>query len=46
MDHGWYDLIVSVTADTTFQYQLAGHVETGKDSYSDPALGGVVTLKG
>jgi len=43
--HGWYDLIVTVTGDPTFKYQLAGHVETGKDSYSDPALGGLVTLK-
>ena len=26
--------------------ELAGHVETGQDSFSDPALGGLVTLKG
>jgi len=44
--HGWYDLIVTVTGDTTFRYQLAGHVETGRDSYTDPALGGLVTLQG
>jgi phospholipase C len=44
--HGWYDLIVTVAGDPTFKYRLAGHVETGKDSYSDPALGGLVTLKG
>ena len=44
--HGWYDLIVTVAGDTTFKYRLAGHVETGKDSFSDPALGGLVTLKG
>ena len=44
--HGWYDLIVTVAGDPTFQYRLAGHVETGKDSISDPALGGLVTLKG
>jgi len=44
--YGWYDLIVSVTEDPTFQYRLAGHVETGSDSFSDPALGGLVTLKG
>ena len=43
---GWYDLIVTVVGDPTFQYRLAGHVETGKDSISDPALGGVVSLKG
>jgi phospholipase C len=43
---GWYDLIVTVAADPTFKYRLAGHVETGKDSFSDPALGGLLTLKG
>ena len=44
--HGWYDLIVTVAGDSTFEYRLAGHVESGKDSFSDPALGGLVTLKG
>ena len=44
--HGWYDLIVTVAEDSTFNYRLAGHVETGKDSFTDPALGGLVTLKG
>jgi phospholipase C len=44
--HGWYDLIVTVAGDPTFNYRLAGHVETGEDSFSDPALGGLVTLKG
>ena len=41
---GWYDLIVQVSGHANFKYQLAGHVETGKDSISDPALGGLVTL--
>ncbi len=44
--HGWYDLIITVDGDSTFKYRIAGHVETGKDSFSDPALGGLVTLKG
>jgi phospholipase C len=44
--HGWYDLIITVAGDPTFKYRLAGHVETGKDSFSDPALGGLVMLKG
>ena len=43
--HGWYDLIITVEGDPTFKYQLAGHVETGRDSFSDPALGGLVSLK-
>ena len=41
---GWYDLIVKVSGHSRFKYQLAGHVETGKDSISDPALGGLVAL--
>jgi len=44
--HGWYDLIVTVAGDPTFKYRIAGHVETGEDSFSDPALGGLFTLKG
>jgi phospholipase C len=40
--HGWYDLIIRITGDDAFEYRLAGHVETGRDSMSDPALGGLV----
>jgi phospholipase C len=43
--YGWYDWIITVNGDPTFEYRLAGHVETRKDSVSDPALGGL-TLKG
>jgi phospholipase C len=43
---GWYDLIITVAGDPTFKYRLAGHVETGNESMSDPALGGLVRLKG
>jgi phospholipase C len=43
--HGWYDLIITVASDPAFNYELAGHVETGEDSFSDPAMGGLVTLK-
>ena len=43
---GWYDLIVTAPVDPTFKYRLAGHVENGQDSFSDPALGGLVALKG
>jgi phospholipase C len=43
--HGWYDLIVTVVGDPSFNYRLAGHVETGTESFSDPALGGLVTLQ-
>jgi len=43
---GWYDLVVTVSQDATFEQRLSGHVETGRDSFSDPAMGGLVTLKG
>jgi phospholipase C len=36
---GWYDLTIEVDSDATFARQLAGHVETGFESASDPALG-------
>jgi phospholipase C len=42
--YGWYDLVIRVIDDPTFECRLAGHVETGADSFSDPALGGL-TLK-
>ena len=37
--HGWYDLTVTCDQDATFVRRLAGHVETGRPSTSDPALG-------
>ena len=36
---GWYDFTVDVDGDAGFQRRLAGHVETGNDSMSDPAIG-------
>jgi len=38
---GWYDVVVGVESDASFRQQLAGHVETGEDSVTDPAMGGV-----
>jgi phospholipase C len=38
---GWYDLSVKVVGDPDFEYRLAGHVETGKASVTDPAIGGL-----
>jgi phospholipase C len=35
---GWYDLTVSVP-DTTWLRTFAGHLENGRPSHSDPALG-------
>ena len=36
---GWYDLTVEVESDSTFERRIAGHVETGNDSVTDPLLG-------
>ena len=35
---GWYDFVLSAAGDSTFRQQLAGHLETGRDSISDPAM--------
>jgi len=35
----WYDLEVASAADPAFLRQLAGHLETGRPSSSDPAIG-------
>lgn len=37
--YGWYDLTVTVDTDPAFTRRLGGHVETGRSSMSDPALG-------
>ncbi|GHH79440.1 phospholipase C, phosphocholine-specific [Streptomyces sulfonofaciens] len=36
--HGWYDLSVTSAQDVAFLRRLAGHVETGEISTSDPAV--------
>ena len=40
---GWYDIGISVDADAGFLRRLAGHLENGDDSASDPAFGAVRT---
>ena len=35
---GWYDLLITVDQDPGFECQLAGHLETGQASISDPAM--------
>jgi phospholipase C len=42
--HGWYDLTVRHDGDTTWLRRFAGRVETGKDSISDPLMGGLAVL--
>jgi phospholipase C len=41
--YGWYDITIAVETDSTFQKRLAGHLETGEDSMTDPALDGSLT---
>jgi phospholipase C len=36
---GWYDFIITVDSDPTFQQELAGHLETGRPGTTDPAMG-------
>lgn len=35
----WYDFSVTCSAQKTFRRRVAGHIENGLDSVSDPALG-------
>lgn len=37
--HGWYDVTITSSDDPRFLRRLAGHVESGRASVSDPALG-------
>jgi phospholipase C len=39
--YGWYDFTITTSSDSSFQHRLAGHLETGRDSMSDPAIGNV-----
>ncbi|NHO34103.1 phosphocholine-specific phospholipase C [Acetobacter fallax] len=38
---GWYDILINVAEDAGFELRIAGHVETGEDSTTDPAIGKV-----
>lgn len=40
----WYDFTVTVDGDAHFARRFAGHVENGKPSISDPAMGGEIVL--
>lgn len=42
VSHGWYDLQFAAEGQTL---RLAGHIETGAGSYSDPAAGGPGPLR-
>jgi phospholipase C len=36
---GWYDLAIEVDSDKQYRRRVAGHLETGRDSMTDPAMG-------
>ena len=40
--HSWYDFLVRVKGSKEAGWHYAGHVETGKPSFTDPQMGGVV----
>jgi phospholipase C len=40
--HNWYDFTIQVNGNDSFSKQYAGHVETGKSSFTDPLMGGVL----
>ncbi|PTS75436.1 phospholipase C, phosphocholine-specific, partial [Sphingomonas sp. HMWF008] len=35
---GWYDILVTDPASTTFRHRIAGRLETGRPSWSEPPL--------
>ncbi len=41
-NHGWYDVTVTVKGNAAYARRYAGHVETGKDSKTDPHMGGII----
>lgn len=40
--HGWYDFNLTVEGQADFAQRYAGRVETGRASFSDPAMGRIV----
>jgi phospholipase C len=40
--HGWYDLAVTGGTEEELRQRYAGHLENGRDSISDPAMGGLL----
>jgi phospholipase C len=41
---GWYDLVITIDSDPGFRREVAGHVETGEDSWTDPAIGAAASV--
>jgi phospholipase C len=41
--HGWYDFALSIDGINPFIKRYAGRVENGKETITDPVMGGIVT---
>jgi phospholipase C len=42
--HGWYDFTLTRESDPAWRVRIAGRVESGAPSMSDPAMGGPATM--
>jgi phospholipase C len=42
---GWYDLTVRIDGEAGYLRRLAGRLENGKDSFSDPLMGGPALME-
>jgi len=40
--HGWYDFTLKVRGHDGYQVNYAGHFENGKESNTDPVMGGIM----
>jgi len=40
--HRWYDFSIKIAGNQNYERRYAGRVETGKPSYSDPFMGGLM----
>jgi phospholipase C len=40
--YGWYDFTVKIKGNNLFEKRYAGRVETGKESFTDPMMGGMM----
>jgi phospholipase C len=43
--HGWYDFDVTRDGDPTWRVRLAGRMDDGQPSMSDPAIGGAAEMR-
>ncbi|MBK0377747.1 phosphocholine-specific phospholipase C [Mucilaginibacter segetis] len=41
--HGWYDITLKIKGYPDFEKRYAGHVDTGKQSFTDPLMGGMIS---